>query len=390
MTKKRKIVVWGINDAILHSIRSNIDPRKTEIVFFLDSDKTKIGNRYMDIPVVEWNEIEISKVDYFFITAFSAYTKIRKQLIEYGVAKEKIQLFVTKAICEHCFGDLEDIDIEVIRHLYFEPEKTIGYVTCYQEVYREYQAISRCKEIKEAWYNQSTLISHACGGVVNGKRIRYSNSREAFQYSLDSGFELIECDLMFGGNKELILAHGYEDFYRSQEEQYSMMTAKELLIELKNYPHVKCLIDVKWDTAEDYAECLCEIERMIKKNCKNVEECERLKKQIIMEVYDEATIVMALKENFEVIFTQYRNPDKTNYMGIVKLCNKYGIKVIAMSNTSRAYQKKFMKIVTDKNIKIFIFSTNSVDEYIRLKDAGITGIFTDYLTKKDIEKGKVK
>lgn len=387
----KKIVVWGINETILQYIRSSIDPRKAKIIFFVDSDKSKIGNRYMDIPVVELSMIDICNIDYFFVTAFSAYTEIRKQLLDYGVEKRRIQLFVTKEIRSYCVGLLEDIDLEIIRNLYFEPEKTIGYVTRYQEAYKEYQTIPNFAEVPEAWYNQSTLISHACGGVVNGKRIEYSNSREAFRYSIDSGFELIECDIMFTGSKELILVHGgYEAFYRSQEEQYSMMTVKDLLVELKRHPRVKCLIDVKWDSVEDYITCLRETKSIIKEIGNSAEEYERLQKQVIMEVYDETTIVMALKEGFEVLFTQYRNADDANYMEIVNLCNKYGIKAIAFVNVWRVYQKKFMRIFTDKNIKIFVFCSNSVDEYRRLRKAGITGVFTDYLTKEDIEKGNVR
>lgn len=383
--EKGKIVIFGINDAILRAIRNEIDPRKAEIVCFVDNDQSKTGTYFMDIPVVELEKVDKDSIDYFLVAALSAYEEVKKQLIEFGVSRERIQMFVTEQLCEFCIGELEDIDVDLIHYIYFEPERIMKYVTQYQELYREYKLVPKCEEVAEAWYNRSTLISHACGGVVNGKRLMYSNSKEAFQYSMDEKFHLIECDMLFAGNKELVLAHDYERFYEAQEENYSMMTAKELFESLRKYPYVKCLIDVKWDAEEEYAEYIGEIKRILNDICEAVEEYEALKKQIVMEVYNETTIKIAMDEGFEVIFTQYRNPERKSGMSIVNLCSKYGVKVVAMALSVRTFQRKFMKIVTDKNIKIFVFSTNSVMDYIKLREAGVTGVMTDYLVPREIE-----
>ena len=46
--------------------------------------------------------------------------------------------------------------------------------------------------------------------------------------------------------------------------------------------------------------------------------------------------------------------------------------------------KKFLNILTDKNIKIFVFSTDSIEEYSRLRKMGVSGVFTNYLFESNI------
>lgn len=85
-----------------------------------------------------------------------------------------------------------------------------------------------------------------------------------------------------------------------------------------------------------------------------------------------------------MIFTQYKNPDWQCFMNTVVLCYQYGIRAIALAIGSCFLMEKFMKIITDKGIKVFAFSTDSFDGYSALKRIGVTGIFTNYLTENDM------
>lgn len=385
---KIRIAVWGINDVIWEVIKRSIDPRKVEFVVFLDSDSNKWGTEYWGVPVVAPTETVLREyaIEYVVIAALSAYETVSKRLMQMGMGQEKIQPFITDRMCCYCMGDMTHIDREVVDYIYFEPRVALKEVDKYQEIYKEYKKIPVFEEEPEAWYNQSTLISHACGGIVNGRRVMWSNSKEAFLYSMNEKFRLIECDMLGMVKGELILAHDYWRFYEAKEENYTMITGRELLLLLKKYPEVYCLIDVKWDSWDEYELYVNEIEKIIHEICVNDNEYNTLKNQIIMEVYDEVTIKIAQTNGFKIIFTQYRNPDGVYFMNTATLCYKYGVKAVALpaSENSLWNEQKFVKILTDKNIKIFCFSTDSVEYYKKLRQIGVTGIFTNYLTEKDV------
>lgn len=382
---KMRIAVWGISDGILGAIQAEIDPRKAEIVLFIDNDKTKQGTCYMNVPVVSplKKVFDEYAIDAYLITVLSAYRDVERQLMNMGVSKEQIHMFVAEDICKFCVGPIDDIDMNFIKQVYFEPNKILGIISQYKETYESYSKIQIYDEDTEAWFHKSSLISHACGGMVGQRKLMYSNSKEAFQYSMDKEFKLLECDVLCVGDNEWILGHDYKCFYEAEQEQYSMMTLKELLERIKQYKDVHCLIDTKWKDHKEYGMIVDEIDKTIKETAIDDNEQSVLKKQIVMEVYDEMTIKIAKEHNFEMIFTQYRNPDWQYFMNTVVLCYKYGIRAIALPVRSCFCMEKFMKIITDKRVKIFTFSTDSLDEYFALKKMGVTGIFTNYLTEND-------
>lgn len=380
--KKISIAIFGINDPIWNAIINEINPTKAEIITFIDNDETKWGTYYRGIPVVSLEIVDKNAVDFFLVAALSAYEEVKNQLMEYGICEERIQLFVTNQLCQYCVGDIEDINLELIHKIYFEPRKRIDNIQEYHRIYRIYNKIPAFQD-KEEWFSKSNLVSHACGGVVNGKRIEYSNSKEAFMHSIKMGFKIIECDILLANN-EIILAHNYKNFYEAEEKNYTMMNAKELLLLLKEYPHISCLIDVKWDNQEEYSFCVKGMDNLIQEICTNKDEYSSLKKQIIMEVYDESTIKIAKDIKFDMFFTQYRNSEENSLMEVANICYKYGIKIIGYPKDWVVGKSKFFKLITDKNIKIYVYSSDSIEEYENMRKLGVKGIFTNYLVEKDI------
>lgn len=387
---KIRIAIFGISDGILCAIKRAIDPRRAEIAVFFDNDKMKQGIGYEGIPILAPSGEIISdySIEYIIVTALSAYEDVQIQLMGLGIPKEKIQVFVADDLWKYCIGSIDNIDIELMKYIYFEPQKRMDIVAEYKELYDKYSAVPVYKEEADAWYNKSHFISHACGGIVNGKRAMYSNSKEAFRYSMEKGFKIIECDLMRMDNNELILAHDYERFYGAEQEGYTIMTADELLVLLQKHETVSCLIDVKWNSYEEYAFLVDAIEKQIEKITNSDSDC-TLKKQIVMEVYDEETIKIAKTNGFEMFFTQYRNKNGNCYMDIVNLCHKYNIKVVGLPKVwpwDIWEMEKFMKIITDKGVKIFVYSVDAIDEYSAIRKMNITGVFTNYLTENAITK----
>ncbi len=383
--EKVRIAIWGISDGIWNAVQKELNPQNVEIVLFFDNDKMKHGVCYRNIPIVAPTKqlVREYEIDYILVAALSAYESIKEQLICMGIEKERIQAFIAKDIERYCIGKMDDVDTDLIKKIYFEPREIMDIVVEYKKIFDLYSKIPVCEESVEEWYTKGRMISHACGGIVNGKRIMYSNSKEAFDYSAGKKFKLIECDLTRLYNGELILLHDWE---RSWEwgEQYSPMTAKELLTLLKEHGEMSCLIDIKWKDHDEYSLLINEIDKLIKAICDNSSERDVLKRQIIMEVYDEETIQIASKNKFNMIFTQYRNPQWQCFMNTVNLCYRYGIKVIAMPVSACLDWEVCIRIFTEKNIKIFAFSTDSIDEYSALRRMNVTGVFTNYLTESDI------
>ena len=380
---KIRIAVFGINDGIIGALQEKINPGKAEIVLFLDNDETKHGIRYMNIPIVPPSKqtIDAYAAEAYLVAALSSFGAARRQLLELGVPEEKIHIFWAEDICKFCLGLIGQVDRQFIRQVYFEPEWTMEIVRKYKEIYDCYSKVPVYKDEKDAWFQKSCLISHACGGMVDRRRIMYTNSKEAFQYSMDQGFQLLECDVLMVGDDELMLGHGYKCFYESKWEQYSVMPVRELLERLKQYKEVYCLIDVKWKKHDEYRIAVNKIEEAICEVSTDENERAALKRQIVMEVYDEMTIQIARDKNFEMIFTQYKNPDWQCFMNTVVLCYKYGIRAVALAVSSCFLMEKFMKIITDKGIKVFAFSTDSVNAFSALRKMKVSGIFTNYLTE---------
>lgn len=350
-----KLAVWGINDAIWHVIKNKIDPGKAEVLLFLDSNKEKQGIYYENIPIMEPSRelLEGEDIDVYLIAALSAYENIRKTLLMWGREAEKIQPLITDEICKYSLGTLDEVDKNFIREVYFDPGKSENLVNIYTEEYALYLQSQYTGNAD--WVNHGTLISHGCGGIVDGKKIRCSNSKEAFDYTVKSKFRLMECDVLRMRNGELVLGHDLWRFYEAQEMKYTIMTLEDLLRGLNKHGEISCLVDVKWEPYDEdvpvinydnYRFVIEGIEEMLSSIAKDEKERANLKSRIIMEAYDEETIKLANKSNYYMFFTQYRNPEQMNYLNIVNLCCQYGIGAIGISSDN--VDERLIKICQKK------------------------------------------
>ena len=324
----------------------------------------------------------LEAVDYVLIAAYSGYREIKESLLKSGYPKNKIQLFVTPQINQYLLGNLDDVNDDVIPKIYFRPYTMKRALKNYRELYEKYSKVRFFSENTGRWYEKGPLIAHACGGLCRGRQIMYSNSKEALEASLSGQVRLIECDVLGMEQGEVVLAHAYTDFYNSIENEFTMLNISQALTEVKKYPNVNLLIDVKWDDEDEYAYYVKKIAEAISEIAVGIE-AENLRKQIVMEVYNEKTIQCANQFGFDMFFTQYRNPE-CNHMETVLLCEKYDIGAVGFSLEYIRDKKSTISLFKKKGIKIFVFFTNSIEDYNKLKQMGADGIFTDYLTNKDI------
>ncbi len=386
-----KMAVWGINDAIWHVIKNAINPEKAEVILFLDSNEEKQGIYYENIPVMAPSRelLDREDIDVYLITALSAYENIRKTLLMWGREAEKIQPFITDEICKYSLGTLDEVDRSFIKDAYFDSVKSENLVNRYREKYALYLQSQYTGNAD--WVNHGTLISHGCGGIVDGRKVMCSNSKEAFDYTVKSKFRLMECDVLRMRNGELVLGHDLWRFYEAQEIKYTIMTLEDLLSGLNKHREISCLVDVKWEPYDDdkpvidydrYRSVIEGIDKMLSCIVKDEKERANLKSRIVMEAYDEETIKLANKSNYNMFFTQYRNPDWMNYLSVANLCCQYGIGAVGIEANN--VDERLIKICRKKGIKVFAYSTDCIEVYSRLRKMGITGVFTNYLRPLDI------
>lgn len=383
---KIKLAIWGINDGIWSVIKSEIDPRLTDICFFIDNNSAmqKRGIAGKSVYAYDTNSRQLLEtVDYVLIAAYSGYSQIKELLLKSGYPKNKIQLFVTPQINQYLLGNLDDLNDDVIPKIYFRPYTMQRALKNYRELYEKYSKVHVFTENTGRWYEKGPLIAHACGGYVEGRQIMYSNSKEALEASLSGQIKLIECDVLGMEQGEVVLAHAYTDFYNSIENEFTMLNISQALTEVKKYPNVNLLIDVKWDDEDEYAYYVKKIAEAISEIATGIE-AENLRKQIVMEVYNEKTIQCAKEFGFDMFFTQYRNRDCEQHMENVLLCEKYDVGAVGFDIEYIRDKKRVISVFKEKGIKVFVFSTDSIEEYIQLKQMGVEGIFTNYLTNKDI------
>lgn len=70
---------------------------------------------------------------------------------------------------------------------------------------------------------------------------------------------------------------------------------------------------------------------------------------------------------------------------MLRLTNKHNISAVSISDSSinnRAGWNVFEKA----NICTFIYTVNTVQRFIELKETGICGVFSDFLFEKDVQK----
>ncbi|MBR1634290.1 MAG: hypothetical protein IJ682_04410 [Lachnospiraceae bacterium] len=377
--KRTKIAIWGGSLGIWTSVRDTINPFVTEIIAFIDSDRNKHGLVFKGIPIIGIDQLNYSEIDYILIAAYSGMNEIIEAL-ESKIEHKKIQPYLSEGLCAYNIGSISSMEWHNTLQLYFQPNRMKKIGESYQELYEEYSAMKPLKSNVQNWFKDKRFIAHACGGYVKDRPLMFSNSKEAFSKTIDLGFELIECDVSMVANREWILAHSFFNLYDAIEQTYNIFSLSGFLMALNKEPQLTCLFDVKWCNHQEFATFIQDMNKMLDE----MPFTHMIKSQIVVEVYDEATIKMAFDSGYQMIYTQYRNPYAEEYMKTSVLCGKYSIPAVAFP-INKALADKKIHIFTEKNIAYYAFSTDSPDEYSLLRNKGVQGVFTNYLYEnKDI------
>ena len=80
----------------------------------------------------------------------------------------------------------------------------------------------------------------------------------------------------------------------------------------------------------------------------------------------------------------------TDYVKAANLCLENGIGAVSVS-IKAITERNGWQLFPERNIRVYAYTINKISEFRLLKERGVYGIFSDYLTENDIsEMGGIK
>jgi len=234
-------------------------------------------------------------------------------------------------------------------------------------------------------------IIHA-GGFIKG--ISYTNSFQAFENSLSSGFNFIEVDLIWTSDRQLVLLHDWEEtvtrLFHVEPKIYSLedfnsftmieglkqFNLEDLTFWLVKHPDAFIITDIKWDNVYALAYI--------------AQHYPDIKNQVIPQIYyfEEYDKVRSLGYK-NIIFTLVKSdwsdgktPAKSLYSDeeILRFVKKYPVLAMAISK-ERAITGLFQKL-NSIGVFVYVYVVNQIEEMRELINKGVNGFYTDVPEKR--------
>jgi glycerophosphoryl diester phosphodiesterase len=253
---------------------------------------------------------------------------------------------------------------------------------------------------EEAAANEWTrfpLIAHALGGIDG---VDYTNSLEAFKTNYDKGQRLFEVDFSITSDGQLAARHDWMGYLATKFEQdipeekleepltlrefksykileeYTPLSFGDIARLSKKYPDVYFITDTK---ETDLA--LVEQQFTIIRDIANRVDPAILDR-FIPEIYSPEMMekVRSIIPFKNVIFSLYMTPMEP--AEVVQYVKDNNVHVVAMPEEIAT--KKFVKDLNDVGVLTYVHSLNKVRDVKRLMKMGVHGVYTDFLTYKDM------
>lgn len=373
--KKNKIILFGASKFIYETAIDVLNFDNCELVALVDNDIQKIGFRYEFLQVITPTDLSTIIFDYILIGAWYSYESVALQLIELGVSKEHIiPLLHTKhmnnMICENA-----SIDLNICKRIYRKGDNLYRQLKEVNRVNNLFKKLSPIENTKLDW-KKYPLIAHACGGYINKKKYEYTNSLEALKESFSNGFKMIECDI-WGIEDDIILLGSRLKMQWPKEIDYTVCTLDMIFEIIKDDSEKKVILDIKWNTVDDFYRILDKIEFLVQSYLdKGYFD---LKKQIMIETFEEKTSEYATKREWDCILTDYRAKDGQWIRKSAVICGAFGINKVLLDADYAFQAFKYLPFLTEKNIDIVCYTIDYIENYSELKKIGITSVLTNFL-----------
>ena len=245
-----------------------------------------------------------------------------------------------------------------------------------------------------AWVKDNRYIVHALGGIDSDA---YTNSREALLNSYEKGGRVIEADIEYTSDGELVLIHNWkkktlrdilgietdrDEEALSLEEfkerkiygKYTPMTFRELMEFMGEHEDMMLVLDGKYEEGDDVRRQYGDILKIAG------EYGEDIKDRLIPQIYNEEMydVIMELYDWKSVIFTWYKlNEDTLDPEEIFEFCDQHDIRVCTMEDSRE--NPLIDRTAAKYGVSIYVHTINDEAQRDRLFDSGVAGIYTDFL-----------
>ncbi len=249
-------------------------------------------------------------------------------------------------------------------------------------------------DIGYSWVKDTKYIVHALGGIDGNA---YTNSREALINSYEKGGRVIEADIEYTSDGELVLVHnwkkktlknilGYET--ELDEEplslsvfkdlkvygKYSTMTFRELMEFMRDHEDMMLVLDGKYDEEDDIRRQYSDILSIAREYGDDIPD------RMIPQIYNKEmySVIMEQYNWKSVIFTWYQLDDDTlDPEEILKFCDANNIRVCTMEDAKE--NPLIDRTAAKYGVSIYVHTINDEAVRDRLFDSGVSGIYTDFL-----------
>jgi glycerophosphoryl diester phosphodiesterase len=235
----------------------------------------------------------------------------------------------------------------------------------------------------------AVLVAHAGGGFAGET---YSNSLEALDRNYTNGHRLFEIDLNWTTDEHLVLVHDWDNSFKK------WFAAAGVQPSLKEFKTLKMKSDLTQMTLEDlytwlrdhkYAYIVTDVkERNLAALRVIARTAGGLKRHFIPQIYHFSELGPVRGLGFEnVIFTVYRSratPDQvlsfgtTNDLFAITMPRKWALSFSLPQGLKR------------RGVFVYAHTVNSLDVWRDLRAAGVSGIYTDFLTPAEVGRTTVE
>lgn len=247
----------------------------------------------------------------------------------------------------------------------------------------------------DAWYlGDGRMISHACGGIDG---LTYTNSREALELAIRKGFRVIEVDFSLTKDGHVVCWHDWQNNMDQNPDwsddnpptldaflstpvyhKYTALSFRELLDYMEEHPEIFIVTDIKSEN-ETYRSIVQGIVADAKDTSR-----EAILDRLVIQIYKEEEYDLLLEyypfKNF--LFTTYKYADY-DLNNTARICLDKGIHVVTLP-TGWIDSEEKIKVFTDKNIKVFTNTLNTVGGLRMFAEHGVSGFYTDFLDPTDL------
>jgi len=222
---------------------------------------------------------------------------------------------------------------------------------------------------RDNFFSSISVITHAGGGMQG---LDYLNSEEAFPFYYQNGNRVFEYDVDKTENGGFILTHGDTDDERVEilDGRFTPLKIEKCLDKILKCKDIKVIFDCKFKSLKEFA-------IFIRDYIKEEEALNR----VVIQVFNEQNVI-EVKEvfDFKLLHVCIMNDD---YFNVASTCVKHNIGAVSIS--IKALKERVGQEIFDmNNICTFAYSVNTVNEFKKLKEKKITGVFSDFLFESDV------